>query len=576
MRRLKKYIKNNWIFFTLALSSTLFSLILDMFNPKIVEQLIDKVIVKNNIALLPKLLIILAIITISRAIFGYFREYFMDLGGSKLAAELRQDLFTHLQKLSFSFFDSINTGELMSRIKEDIENIWFAFGFGIMLFFEQSLYFIIATIILLNINWELTFLVLLIMPIIGIIAYRLEVETDKVYGEISDQGVKMNTTAQEDIAGIRVVKSFAREKYEIEKFLTQNQKNYQLNLKQAKILSRYSPWIDFLTNFAVALTITTGGIIVIKDKMSIGTLVAFSGYVSMLVWPMRMSGWLINILSQCKASLGKIEKLFNKIPEIIDDKDAKDYEIKGHIIFKNVSFKYKNEYILHDINFEVKPGKTLAIMGPTGSGKTTIINLIGRFYNPTMGKILIDNNDITKIKLTSLRNSISYIPQDVFLFSDTVEENIRFGDNSISEQDIINSLKISHAYNFVMKLPEKLKTVIGERGIGLSGGQKQRISIARALARKSKILIMDDATSALDMETEYKIQKELRKIENLTKIIIAHRISAVKDADEIIVLDKGKIIERGTHETLLAKKGFYYNTYLEQYGKYFEVDEEVI
>ncbi|MGB9768267.1 MAG: ABC transporter ATP-binding protein, partial [Dictyoglomus turgidum] len=391
MKRLKKYIKHNLHFFISAIFCAVFALSLDMFNPKIVEMIIDRVILKNNMDLLPRLLLFMALITFSRVVLGYFKEYFMDLGGSRLAYELRVDLFEHLQKLPFSFFDRINTGELMSRIKEDIDNIWFTFGFGLVFFIEQLFYFLIASVILFSINWRLTLIVLTLVPFIGYIAYKLERENDEIYGEISDQGVRLNTTAQEDIAGIRVVKSFGREKYEIGKFFEENRKIFELNVKQAKIFAKYFPWMDFITNISIALAITLGGLWVIGEKMSIGTLVAYSGYVSMIVWPVRLGGWIVNMLAQCVASLKKIERLFREKPEKEVIKERVEIkEIRGEIIFKNVSFKYKDEYVLKNISFHVKPGETLAIMGLTGSGKTTIVNLIGRFYEPWEGEILID------------------------------------------------------------------------------------------------------------------------------------------------------------------------------------------
>lgn len=580
MRRLKNYIRHNLHFFVSATFCALTALILDMFNPRIVREIVDKVILRGNLELLPKLLFYMTLITFSRVILGYFKEYFMDLGGSRLAYELRVDLFEHLQKLPFSFFDGINTGELMARIKEDIENIWFTFGFGLVFFIEQLFYFLIASVILFYINWKLTLIILMLIPFIGYIAYKLEKENDEVYGEISDQGVRLNTTAQEDIAGIRVVKAFGREKYEIEKFFEENKKNFELNVKQAKIFAKYFPWMDFLTNISIGLAITLGGLWVIGDRMSIGTLVAYSGYVSMIVWPVRLGGWIVNMLAQCLASLKKVEKLFREKPErLYIGESVEIKEIKGEIIFRNVSFKYKDDYVLKNINFHVEPGKTLAIMGITGSGKTTIVNLLGRFYEPWEGEILIDGIDIKRIDLKALRESIAYVPQDVFLFSDTVRENIKLG-KEINEEVIIRALRDTRALGFVNILPEKLDTVIGERGLGLSGGQKQRLTIARALVRvlvgSAKILILDDVTSSLDMETELYIQRALEEYKGVTKIVIAHRVSAVKNADEIIVLEKGEIVERGTHEELLSLRGKYYEIYQEQYGKYVFMEEELV
>lgn len=578
MKILNEGIKKNLGFFILSISWSLIALTLDMFNPRIIREIIDGVVIGGKTEDLSRLLLFLSLIAISRVFLMYGRDYFMDLGGSALATNIRVNLFRHLQTLPLSFFDQINTGELMARIKEDIDNIWFTFGFGLMFFVEQMFYFVIASIILFNINWRLTLFVILLMPIVGYIAYRLEVKIDEVYGEISDQGVKMNTTAQEDIAGIRVVKSFGRERYEIEKFFKENHRNYELNLKQAKTFARYYPWMDFLTNISVALAITIGGLFVIQETMSIGVLVAFSIYVSMLVWPMRMSGWLINMLSQCRASLRKIEKFYREKPEKkVIGAPVMVKEIRGNITFRNVSFKYKDKYVLKNINFELKEGKTLAIMGVTGSGKTTLVNLLGRFYEPWEGEILIDGIDIKNIDLETLRGSLSYVPQDVFLFSDTVLENMKLG-LEVPEKEIIKALETARAYNFVMNLPEGLETIIGERGIGLSGGQKQRLSIARALVRPAKMLILDDVTSSLDMETEHYVQRAIEKhYRDVTKIIIAHRVSAVKNADEIIILENGEIVERGTHQELLEIKGRYFDIYQEQYGKYIlDFEEEMV
>jgi ATP-binding cassette subfamily B protein len=577
MKRLKKYIKHNLHFFISAIFCAFFALSLDMFNPKIVEMIIDRVILKNNMDLLPRLLLFMALITFSRVVLGYFKEYFMDLGGSRLAYELRVDLFEHLQKLPFSFFDRINTGELMSRIKEDIDNIWFTFGFGLVFFIEQLFYFLIASVILFSINWRLTLIVLTLVPFIGYIAYKLERENDEIYGEISDQGVRLNTTAQEDIAGIRVVKSFGREKYEIGKFFEENRKIFELNVKQEKIFAKYFPWMDFITNISIALAITLGDLWVIGEKMSIGTLVAYSGYVSMIVWPVRLGGWIVNMLAQCVASLKKIERLFSEKPEKEVIKERVEIkEIRGEIIFKNVSFKYKDEYVLKNISFHVKPGETLAIMGLTGSGKTTIVNLIGRFYEPWEGEILIDGVDIRKMKLESLRRQVAVMFQDTFLFSGSIMENIRYGRLSASDEEVINTAREVYAHDFVVSLEKGYDTRVQERGLRLSTGQRQLVSLARTLIANPKILILDEATASIDTHTERLLQKGIEKLlQGRTSFIIAHRLSTIQNADRIFVIENGKIVEEGNHEELMKKRGIYYNMFISQF-KLWSEEKEIV
>ncbi|AUG57051.1 ABC transporter ATP-binding protein [Acetivibrio saccincola] len=360
-------------------------------------------------------------------------------------------------------------------------------------------------------------------------------------------------------------------------------------MEQAKVWGRYFPRIEFLSNFIVVIVVTIGGFLVIGDEISLGTLVAFSNYIFMLIWPMRMAGWLTNVIAQCYASVKKVEKIFEEQPEIKNPLNpVKPEEFKGHVVFKNVSFKYNEIPVLKNINIDAKPGSTIAVMGVTGSGKTSLINLIGRFYDVSEGSVLIDGIDVRDMDLKFLRSKISIVMQDVFLFSDSIRENICFGVDEVSDkklngmsrnildEKLITVSKDAKAYDFISKMPQKFDTVVGERGVRLSGGQKQRISIARAFMKDAKILILDDATSALDMETEQEIQKALEKYRDVTKFIIAHRISAVKNADEILIFEDGEIVERGKHQELLDLKGRYYETYLNQLGKMTLYDKEEV
>ncbi len=396
----------------------------------------------------------------------------------------------------------------------------------------------------------------------------MEKKLDKVYEGISEENAVLTTVAQENLAGVRTVKAFAREKFEIEKFLSHNNRYYELNITQSKVMAKYYPFFQFVGKALPVITTVLGGISVMKGEMSLGALVAFVEYTRNCTWPMEMMGWLTNGLSSGIASYKKIKKIYDVTPEITNKEEPIILDqVEGNISFENVSFSIEGKNILDDINFHVPAGKTLGIMGATGSGKTSIINLLQRFFDVSEGSIKVDGIDIRDLTLKQLRSSIAVVLQDVFLFSDTIEENIKMGQRKVlSMEEVQYAATRAKASHFIEKLEEQYETVIGERGVGLSGGQKQRISIARAFSKKSPILVLDDSTSALDMETESEIQKNLNNLQGITKIIIGHRISAVRYADEIIYLEDGKIAERGTHEELLSKKGLYYQTYQAQYG----------
>jgi ATP-binding cassette, subfamily B, multidrug efflux pump len=575
LKRLSQYLKRHIWLYIFGSSAMITAIVLDIFNPLLQRIIVDDVIIGGKIELFKWVILALAGITLGRAVLGYIKEYLFDLGSSKVILNLRKDLFDHIQTLSFQFFDGANTGELMSRIKEDADNVWKTTAFGLMVLIEQGIGFIVASVMLFTLNWKLALISLATMPFIAWTALRFQKKIGEVYGKISDQGVKLNTTAQENIAGVRLVKAFGREKHEIQKFLKQNKKNYELNQEQATVWAKFLPSMEFLANFSIVLVVGIGAVFVIQGEISLGTLVAFSNYIYFLIWPMRMLGWLTGIVAQSSASLKKIEKIFDEEPDIKSPINPIIPDIfKGHIEFRNVFFEYNGIPVLKNISFDARPGSTIGIMGITGAGKSSIINLIGRFYDSSAGDILIDETNVKELDLKTLRKHISVVMQDTFLFSDTLEENIKLGSVDFSEEDLISACRDAKIHDFVMHLPKGYQTVIGERGIGLSGGQKQRVSIARALARNSKVLILDDATSSLDMETEHQIQKAIENRKGLVKFIIAHRISAVKNADEILILEDGEIVERGNHTRLLELKGRYYETYCEQLHGFIDPDED--
>ena len=362
---------------------------------------------------------------------------------------------------------------------------------------------------------------------------------------------------------------FAKEEFELNKFRKRNRRFYDLNMEQAHLVASYQPLISFLGKVLLLAVVIAGGLLVIHGNMTLGTLGAFSEYANNIIWPMEIIGWLSNDIASAAASWKKIQTIMGEKPVIKNQENALvPEEIQGRLTFDNVSLKLDGQQILENVSFDLQPGKTLGIMGMTGAGKSMLVSLAQRFYDPTEGRILLDSMDVKTLSLASLRSSMAVVFQDVFLFSDTVNQNIRMGQKRRMMPETVRwALKLADALGFVSQLGEQEETLIGERGVGLSGGQKQRISIARAMAKKAPILILDDSTSALDMETERQIQSDLKKVEHISKIIIGHRISAVRDADEILILENGKVLERGTHEDLMRRRGQYYHTWCVQYGE---------
>ena len=578
MKRILKYVSKYKGTVIIGTMCMLIVIGVDLFLPYLQQVFIDSGLMKGNQNVIVSVLVWIGIITIIKAMLGYGKEFLYDVLSSWVHQDIKNDLFAHIQTLEFEYFDNMNTGELMSRIGEDAENIWQTIGYGMRLFIENIIYFVISTIILFVLNYKLALACFIVMIPIGFIGIKLENKFGETYSKISDQTAEINTIAQEDIAGIKLVKAFSREKYEINKFLKMNKVYYDLNMEQAKIIGDYFPPIEFLTNIALVIMIVLGGFFVMDGEVSIGILVAFNGYIWNLIWPMRMLGELTDLLSRTVSSANKIFAIMDKEPSIKTKENFKDVKnIKGNIEFEGVNFKYDDKLVLKNINLDIEAGSTVAIMGATGAGKSSLINLIGRYYDTCKGSIKIDGIDIKEYNLEFLRKNMAIVPQETFLFSETILNNIKFSNENASFEEIKEASKLACANEFIEGLELGYNTEIGERGIGLSGGQKQRIAIARSLVRKAKILILDDSTSALDMETEHELLKNLsnRKHESTT-FIIAHRISAVKNADLIIYLEDGQIKESGTHDELLKKKGRYYDIYNDQFRDFNLLEEEVI
>lgn len=576
MKKLTDYMKRYRWMYVFGFVCMLVSIGLDMMAPQITKHIIDDVIIGKQMKLLTGFLLGLIGIGAGRAVLQYAKEYTYDCIGVRVGNDMRKDLFCHVQSLSMNFFDEHNTGEIMTRVKEDIDKVWFVTGFLGILTVEALIHTVFVLLCMLRLNPWLTLVPVLVLPVIGFLAIHLEKRLGTVYEEISEETALLNTVAQECLAGVRTVKAFAREDYEIEKFGCHNRRFYDLNMTMARRAANHQPAISFLGKAMLLLVVIAGGLMVIRGSMTLGDLGAFSEYANNVIWPMEILGWISNDIASAVASWKKIQKVAAERPVIRDGVETSELQdispekeiaeaavpFRGEILFDHVGLTRDGHEILRDVNFRVAPGKTLGIMGMTGSGKTTIVHLLQRFYDVTEGRILLDGQDIRSIPLARLRAAIAVVMQDVFLFSDSVTENVRTGKREETDQEAVEHAAVTAgADRFIGGLSEKYETVIGERGVGLSGGQKQRISIARAIAKDTSILVLDDATSALDMETERLIQKNLQEMRSSTKIIIGHRISAVRDADEIIILDGHTIAERGTHEELMQLRGRYYETW---------------
>jgi len=480
----------------------------------------------------------------------------------RIEYDMRNDFLEHIQKLPLSYFQNTPTGDLMAHATNDIGAVRNALGPGIMYPTDTLMTFLMVSTIMFSLDWQLTLLALIPLPFVSFAVYYLGKVVHAKFVERQEQYSKLTTRAQENLSGIRVVKAYVREAHEIRLFRTMSWDYLKKNLVLARVQSIMWPLMFLLVGFSLVITLYFGGLRVIDGRLSIGTLTAFFGYLIMLIWPMIAFGWVVNILQQGAASMGRLARITDTVPEIRDTEvtDRSITAIEGTIEFRDVTFQHKNANrpALSNITLTIPRGTIVAVVGYTGAGKSTLVNLVPRMYDVTQGQLLIDGIDIKRIPLSVLRSHIGYVPQETFLFSDSIADNISYGTDDGTEEHVRQAAEISQIARDVNDFPKGFQTVIGERGITLSGGQKQRTSIARAVMRKPRILILDDALSAVDTYTEEEILGRLRKVmQDRTSIIISHRISTVKDADQIVVLDDGRIAERGTHDELVALGGIY-------------------
>ena len=543
---------------------------LAMINPYISGALVDRVIIGKEYRLLMVFLAVMIGATLLRSALRYTFQMIFENVSQSLIFNIRVKIYTKLQNLDFDFFDKTRTGDIMNKLTGDTYMTRHFVACVIYNVFENLMLFIFAIIMLFTINYQLTLILIPVALVSGFFNVKLAKEVKPTFFAVREQLSRLNSVVQENISGNRVVKAFAKERYEIEKFSKENNAFKERNMDSAGVWEKYLPVLDSMAGVLVVVIILAGGIMVIKGSLTLGELVAFNSFVWAVNNPMRMFGWLINDIQRFSASGEKLIELLHTDTRI---KNAPvpvvRLRLEGKIEFRKVGFSYGAEEVLEEIDLQVDPGQTVAIIGPTGSGKSTLVNLIGRFYDCTSGELLIDGVDIRELDLKNLRENIALAMQDIFLFSDTIEGNIAYGVPHASFKDIEWAADAAKVSEFIHNFPEGYDTIIGERGVGLSGGQKQRIALARALVKNPSILILDDTTSSVDMETEHEIQQTLHNLaHDRTTLIIAHRISSVKNADQIVVLNNGRIVEQGKHDELLKKKGYYYSVFVNQYGDF--------
>lgn len=532
--------------------------------PQLIRQGIDQGIYGGDLTQLGWAAFLLLALTLVKGFFTYFQGRWTETASQNVAYDLRNELLQKLAALSFSFHDRTEAGQILSRAMQDVERIRFLTGRAILRLVEGGALILLTAVVLIWMNATLAFLILLTVPLLAHRAYRYGRRFRPLSFQIQDQLGQLTTQLEQNLRGARIVKAFAQEEAEIERFTAENEKWFDLSAQSARVQAANAPLLDMIANFGTVLIFWYGGRLVIQNQLTLGELVAFTTYLAMLVRPIQLIGRIIPVLAIAASAGERIFAILDTPLEVADKPQTAPLpRLKGHVSFQNVSFAYQNsQVVLHHISFEAQPGQIIALMGATGSGKSSLINLIARFYEPSAGQILIDAHDIRTATLHSLRSQIGFVMQDTILFAATIRENITFGRPDAAEAEIIQAAKDAQAHDFIMATPAAYDTYVGERGVTLSGGQKQRLAIARALLTDPRILILDDATASVDNQTERLIQTALdRLMHGRTTFVIAHRLTTVQRADLILLLDKGRIAAQGTHEALLAGSPLYREIY---------------
>lgn len=544
---------------------------LSIVNPWLTGVIVDDVIQAGNYSLLPRLIACLLAVTLVNGILRFIYQVVFETASQGTLYDMRDTVYRRLLQEDFDFYNRKRTGDLMSRQTGDMDAIRHFVSYVIYAVYQNVLLFIFALLMVFTVNTRLALLMMLVLPFTAAATMTQSKAVRPAFQRNRDCFSSLNAFVQENISGNRVVKAFAKEDYEIEKFNAENDKFRDAQVSASRIWMKYVPIFEILSYALTAILMIYGGYMVIRQEISLGDLVKVNGYLWMLNTPLRMAGWWVNDIQNFRTSVEKIYATYTEEPKVKTPRTGGIHrKIRGDVEFKNVSYRADDADIVTDISFKVKAGTTVGITGSTGSGKSTLMNLLCRFYDAADGEVLVDGVNVKDHDLYNLRDNIGMAMQDVFLFSDTIEGNIAYGRPDCSFEQVHTAAVEADANHFIQALPEGYDTIVGERGVGLSGGQKQRISLARALLKDPAILILDDTTSAVDMETEGYIQGQLKKLQrdrNCTVFIIAYRISSLKDADTILVLDHGRIVESGTHDELVRRGGYYASTFKSQYGE---------
>ncbi|MEC1582219.1 ABC transporter ATP-binding protein [Bacillus subtilis] len=568
-KRLKMYYWPYRKVFMWSLLAMLLMTAITVVYPIILQITIDEIVLGRQYQLAAWVSLGFIAVMVLKGTATFFHQYLGDMFGIKSVYRLRNGLYEKLQRLSFSYYDNAKTGDLMSRLTADVEGLRFFLSYGLAELIRFGLLVAISLSVMFYYSVPLTLVTIAVLPFLAVAVYRFDKRVHPAFRGIRKSFAKLNTKVQENISGINTVKSLSREDFQISTFNKANAEYRAQYLQTSSIWSAYFPLMEFIGNICIVALLSYGGYLVMQNQLNPGELVAFFSLVNYMMWPIMNLGFVINMFSQAKASGERLLDILEKEEDITDHPHALyKQKLTGDVHFKKVSLAYGKEQTnaLCNVSFEANSGKVIGLLGPTGSGKSSVTQLLTRFYSPVGGMITIDHKPITDYSLKTLRSNIGVVLQESFLFSSTIRSNISYGRPDASMEDVIEAAKRAQAHNFIMELPDGYDTMLGERGMGLSGGQKQRIAIARAICLNPSILILDDATSAVDMQTEHSIQLALKEVmKNRTTFIVAHRISSLKHADEILVFNKGRIRERGTHHELLEKGGYYKKIYDLQY-----------